>query len=86
MPFTKAQLNAIQTTERVASSLSILGSLFVIFTFLASSAFHTSINCLIFYASWGNLATNVATLISRSGIEAGVNAPLCQFQAFIIQM
>jgi len=86
MPFTTVQLNALQITERVVSSFSILGSLFVISTFLASSTFHTPINRLIFYASWGNMATSVATLISRSGIEAGVNAPLCQFQAFVIQM
>jgi hypothetical protein len=86
MPFTTVQLNALQITERVVSSFSILGSLFVIFTFLASSTFHTPINRLIFYASWGNMATSVATLIARSGIEAGVNAPLCQFQAFVIQM
>lgn len=86
MPFTTAQLNAIQVTERVTSSFSILGSFFIIFTFLASSAFHKPINRLVFYASWGNMAANVATLISRSGIEAGVDAPLCQIQAFIIQM
>ncbi|KFZ17131.1 hypothetical protein V502_04740 [Pseudogymnoascus sp. VKM F-4520 (FW-2644)] len=78
MPFTTAQLNAIQTTERVSASFSILGNLFIIFTYLASSAFHKPINHLIFYASWGNMGANVGTLISLSGIVAGVNAPLCQ--------
>lgn len=86
MPFTTGQMDAIKTTELVTSSFSVLGSFFVIFTYTASSAFHKPINRLVFYASWGNMATNIATLISRSGIEAGVNTPLCQFQAFLIQM
>lgn len=80
------QLDAIQMAERVSSVLSVLGCLFVIITYLSSVAFHKPINRLVFYASWGNLATNVATIISRSGIAAGVNSPLCQLQAFIIQM
>ena len=86
MSLSPAQLQAIETTERVTSVFSLIGSGFVIATFVASSAFHKPVNRLVFYASWGNMATNVATLISRSGIRAGVNAPLCQLQAFIIQM
>jgi hypothetical protein len=86
MSLSTAQLQALETTERITSVFSLIGSGFVIATFLASSAFHKPINRLVFYASLGNMATNVATLISRSGIRAGVNTPLCQMQAFIIQM
>lgn len=86
MSLTTGQLRAIEITERVTSSFSIVGGLFVIITFLASAEFHKPINRLVFYASWGNMVTNVATMISRSGIQIGVNSPLCQLQAFIIQM
>lgn len=86
MSLSHDQLAAIQTAERVSSVFSVCGSLFVIGTYLYSEAFHKPINRLVFYASWGNMATNVATLISRSGITAGVTSPLCQLQAFIIQM
>ncbi|KFY22452.1 hypothetical protein V493_06581 [Pseudogymnoascus sp. VKM F-4281 (FW-2241)] len=86
MSLSTDELGALQTAERVSSVFSVLGSVFVIGTYLYSEAFHKPINRLVFYASFGNMATNVATLISRSGIAAGVNSPLCQFQAFIIQM
>ncbi|KFY39546.1 hypothetical protein V495_05887 [Pseudogymnoascus sp. VKM F-4514 (FW-929)] len=86
MSLSDTQLGALQTAERVSSVFSVLGSVFVITTYLYSQAFHKPINRLVFYASFGNMATNVATLISRSGIAAGVTSPLCQFQAFIIQM
>ncbi|KFY91420.1 hypothetical protein V500_04683 [Pseudogymnoascus sp. VKM F-4518 (FW-2643)] len=76
----------VTTAERVSSVFSVLGSVFVIGTYLYSEAFHKPINRLVFYASFGNMATNVATLISRSGIAAGVTSPLCQLQAFILQM
>ncbi|KFY15561.1 hypothetical protein V492_01902 [Pseudogymnoascus sp. VKM F-4246] len=86
MSLTDYQFGAIQTAERVSSVFSVLGSIFVIATYLHSEAFHKPINRLVFYASFGNIATNIATLISRSGIAAGVTSPLCQLQGFIIQM
>lgn len=86
MSLSSRQFGAIEVTERVASSFSILGTLFVISTYLASPDFHKPINRLIFYASWGNMIANVATLISRSGIRAGPDSALCQSQSFIVQM
>ena len=65
--------------------LSLLGSLFVIITFLTSHAFHKPVNRLVFYASFGNLMTNVATLMSRAFTEQPLS-PGCQFQGFLIQM
>jgi len=41
---------------------------------------------MVFYAAWGNVAANISTIISTSGIAAGQNSALCQFQSFIIQM
>lgn len=82
----KGQLLALEVTERATSILSLLGTGFIVITFLTSSAFHKPINRLVFFASFGNIITNVATLISTSGVDAGIYAPLCQIQAFIIQM
>ena len=86
MSLSSRQFTAIEITERVASSFSVLGSLFIIATYLASSNFHKPINRLIFYASWGNMIANVATLVARSGIRAGPDSALCQSQGFLIQM
>jgi hypothetical protein len=79
------EARAIVIAERVSSIFSVAGAFFIIVTFLWDPRFRKPINRLVFYASWGNLFANVATLISRSGIILGVNAPLCQFQGFLIQ-
>lgn len=79
------QLTTIEIAERVTSVFSVLGAILIISTFLWDSRFRKPINRLVFYASWGNLFANVATLISREGIKEGVEGPLCQFQAFLIQ-
>lgn len=86
MSLSPGQLTAIEITERVSSVLSLLGTTFIIATFLSDNAFHRPINRLVFYAAWGNVVTNVATLIGVSGVHFGGKSPLCQFQAFIIQM
>jgi hypothetical protein len=78
-------LNALSAVERVCSVFSLLGSVFIIGTFLSSKAFHKPINRLVFYASFGNMMTNVGTLMSRSYIN-DTHSVGCQFQAFLIQM
>ncbi|KAL8776725.1 MAG: hypothetical protein Q9213_008163 [Squamulea squamosa] len=83
---TDSQLHALEVTEKVASVFSLIAASFIILTFVSSAAFRRPVNRLIFYASWGNLVGNAATLISRSGVKAGSNAALCQLQAFLIQM
>lgn len=82
---TPQDLNDFVTVERVCSTLSLMGCLFIAVTFLGSKAFHKPINRLVFFASMGNVFTNVATIISRSALR-DVNGGLCQFQAFLIQM
>ncbi len=86
MALTTEQLKAIEVTERIASILSLLGTAYIIVTFITSPAFRKPINRLVFYASWGNMICNVATLISRSGIDAGIGSALCQIQGFLIQV
>ena len=76
---------AVEITERVCSVFSLLGTAFIITTFLSDQSFHKPINRLVFFAAWGNIMSSVATLISTSGIRLGSNASLCQLQAFLIQ-
>lgn len=80
------ELHRLEVTERIASSFSLIGTSFILFTFLYSPAFRKPINRLIFYASWGNTLCNIATLISQSGVRAGRDSHLCQFQGFLIQL
>ncbi|KIW93530.1 uncharacterized protein Z519_06135 [Cladophialophora bantiana CBS 173.52] len=84
MTITSSQDHALVTAERVTSVFSVLGAAFIIATFLSDSKFRKPINRLVFYAAWGNLFANVATLIARSGIKLGVTSSLCQFQALLI--
>lgn len=82
---TQRQLDAISGTERVCSAISLIGTFVIFTTFIGSRGFRKPINRLVFYACWGNIMTNIATLISQDGIHAGVGSPLCQLQAFLIQ-
>ncbi|KAI8627713.1 family A G protein-coupled receptor-like protein [Xylariaceae sp. FL1651] len=77
-------LHAISVIERIGSVFSLLGCLFIIVTFLASSLFHKPINRLVFYASFGNMLANVGTLIARAYVH-DINSFGCQFQGFLIQ-
>ncbi len=85
MSLTKEQYRALEGVSRASSVLSLAGSLFIVGTFLSSKRFRSAINRLMFYASWGNIMTNVGSLMSRAAIERGVDRPFCQFQAFILE-
>jgi len=80
------QLNAVVITERVNSVISILSIVFILSTYMFSSHFDKPINRLIFFASWGNLGSDIAALISDNGPQAGASSSLCRAQAFIVQM
>jgi hypothetical protein len=82
---TQAQLSALSVIERVCSVFSLLGCIFIIISFCCSKAFHKPINRLVFYASFGNMMTNVGTLMAREYISMPDSVG-CQFQAFLIQM
>ncbi|KAF2105481.1 hypothetical protein BDV96DRAFT_509281 [Lophiotrema nucula] len=82
------EMLALQVSERTMSALSIIGSSFILFTFLRWQYFRKPINRLVFYASFGNILTNVATLIATSAIPQGPTSRpsgLCEFQGIIIQ-
>lgn len=80
-----AQLEQYSIIERVCSVLSLIGSIFIITTFTYSKMFHKPINRLVFFASFGNMMTNVGTLMARTYVT-DPNGAGCQFQAFLIQM
>ncbi|KZM19612.1 transmembrane signaling receptor [Ascochyta rabiei] len=87
-PLSAPQLHLISTITRLASVLSILGSLFIILTFASTPTFRKPVTRLIFYATWGNLITNGATLLSTSAIPHGdgtAASGLCTAQAALMQ-
>ena len=72
--------------ERACSALSLVGCVFVLVTFCLSDAFRQrAINRMVFYATFGNMLTNVATLMTTSYTH-DVNSPGCQLQGFLIQV
>ncbi|KAK8136941.1 hypothetical protein PG984_004881 [Apiospora sp. TS-2023a] len=79
------KLDAITIIERTCSIFSLLGCLFIIISFSCSKVFHKPINRLVFYASFGNMMSNIGTLMARSYVN-DINVFGCQFQAFLIQM
>ncbi|KAF4160233.1 hypothetical protein CNMCM6069_009304 [Aspergillus lentulus] len=79
------QQSVLSIIERVCSCVSVVASGIVIATFVSSTEFRKPINRLIFYASWGNLLSNVATLIAESSLQGHSRGALCQFQGFMIQ-
>ncbi|KAJ4992684.1 G-protein coupled receptor 1-like protein 1 [Stagonosporopsis vannaccii] len=86
-PLTSSQQLGLEVATRVSSVASLLGSLFIIATFLCFKGFRTNKTRLIFYATWANIVTNAATLISTAALPAasGHVSPLCEVQGFLIQ-
>nr|CEG04364.1 unnamed protein product [Fusarium clavum] len=76
--------SAISAIERTCSIPSLLGSLFIIITFCSSKLFHKPISRMLFYASFGNMMSNVATLMSQDYTKQP-NSAGCQTQAFLIE-
>jgi hypothetical protein len=78
------QLLAVTVSARTMSVLSLAGSLFIMATFLRWEYFRKPINRLVFYASFGNVMANVATLISTSALSSPLST-LCEFQGILVQ-
>lgn len=68
------------------SVISLFATMFIFVTFVTFDFFRKPRNRLVFWASLGNAMTNVATLVSVSGIAAGPRSALCQFQGFLLQV
>ncbi|CCC12726.1 hypothetical protein SMACR_05685 [Sordaria macrospora] len=86
MSLTAEDTESVVVIERVCSILSLLGGLFVIISFSVSEAFRQrAINRMVFFATFGNMLTNVATLMTTSFTDA-TNSFGCQLQGFLIQV
>ncbi|EUC47845.1 hypothetical protein COCMIDRAFT_34586 [Bipolaris oryzae ATCC 44560] len=85
LPYNKALAFVVAT--RISSILSVVGSSIIVSTFIAFPFFRKPINRLVFFATLGNILTNVATLMSNSVLPApGEPASgLCEFQGLLIQ-
>ncbi|KAF3035612.1 hypothetical protein E8E11_003040 [Didymella keratinophila] len=84
---TGGQLRGVEVATRTSSVVSILGSLFIISSYLYLPYIRRPTTRLIFYATWGNIITNAATLVSVSAVPTGSlgASTLCQAQSFLIQ-
>ncbi|PSS12318.1 hypothetical protein M430DRAFT_270156 [Amorphotheca resinae ATCC 22711] len=82
---TGQQVDALIVIERVTACISVIGTLFLITTFILFKGFRTLSNTLIFYASFANLFANIAALIGGSALTK-LSSPLCQFQGFLLEM
>ncbi|KAK3346902.1 hypothetical protein B0T25DRAFT_634228 [Lasiosphaeria hispida] len=81
-----AEAEAIIIIERTCSGFSLIGCVFVLVTFSFSPAFRQrAINRMVFLATFGNMFTNVATLMTRS-YTGNVDSFGCQLQSFLIQV
>ncbi|KAK4101181.1 hypothetical protein N658DRAFT_67392 [Parathielavia hyrcaniae] len=79
-------IQSVVAIERTCSALSFLGCCFVLATFCLSDAFRQrAVNRLVFLATFGNLMTNVATLMTTSYTHSP-DSPACQTQALLIQV
>ncbi|KAF1841632.1 family A G protein-coupled receptor-like protein [Cucurbitaria berberidis CBS 394.84] len=86
-PLPAGKIMAIEVATRTTSVFSVLGSTFIITTFLWFPFFRKPINRLVFFATWGNILANVATLMSTSAIpkHRDMLSQLCEFQGVLIQ-
>lgn len=85
MGLTREQIDTLIIIERTTASISVIGTLILIITFIFIKSFRTLSNTLIFYASFANIFANVAALIGGSAL-GNLNSPLCQFQGFLLEM
>jgi hypothetical protein len=83
---TEQEIGTLVSIERATACLSVAGTLLIFLTFITDKSFRTLSNTLIFYASFANIMANVACLIGYFGILEGPDSPLCQFQAFLLEM
>ncbi|EXK23567.1 hypothetical protein FOXG_15087 [Fusarium oxysporum f. sp. lycopersici 4287] len=81
---TSDTIPALYILERVCSIPSLIGSAFIISTFCTVPTFRKPINRLIFYATFGNIMSNVGLLMADSFLH-NPTSPGCQLQAFLFQ-
>ncbi|KAF2435552.1 hypothetical protein EJ08DRAFT_343259 [Tothia fuscella] len=84
--YTMENVPTLEIIERSGSALSIISFFIIALTYWFCPSLRTStFNRTIFFASWGNMGSNIATMISTSGPRAGTQSATCKIQAFLIQ-
>lgn len=85
-PWSTWERDLLETTSRVGSVFSLMGAGFIIITFLCSKSFHRPINRLAFFAAFGNIATNIATLMAQDPIPfyGESSSVTCKVQGMMI--
>ncbi|KAF1838756.1 G protein coupled receptor family protein [Decorospora gaudefroyi] len=86
-PLSPGKRLALEVATRLSSVLSVIGAAIIISTFVCFPFFRKPINRIVFFATWGNLLANVATLISTAVLPEASQPPsgLCEFQGTLIQ-
>lgn len=74
----------INIIARTTSALSMLGCVFIISTFCLSASFRKPYTRLIFFASFGNIMTNIVMVMTRAYVSEPWTAG-CQIQGFVQQ-
>jgi len=85
MGLTKQEISNLIIIERVTASVSVVGTLSLLATFVFIKDFRTLSNTIIFWASFANIFANVAALIGGSALTKE-SSPLCQLQGFLLEM
>ena len=85
MGLTEQEINNLIIIERVTASVSVVGTLSLLATFVFIKDFRTLSNTIIFWASFANIFSNVAALIGGSALTKE-SSPLCQLQGFLLEM
>ncbi|KAK3362375.1 hypothetical protein B0T25DRAFT_512596 [Lasiosphaeria hispida] len=86
MNLTTTERATIQHVERFGASLSLVGVVLIFITYALFKRLRTVPNTFILFASFANVGASTACLIGYDGIMAGDSAPLCQIQAFLLEM
>ncbi|KAL1843873.1 hypothetical protein VTJ49DRAFT_7224 [Mycothermus thermophilus] len=83
---TVEQRDTIERIERLGASVSVISVCLIFAAYGLFKRVRTLPNTFILFASIANLGASIACLIGYAGITAGLNSPLCQAQAFLLEM
>ncbi|KAF6838398.1 g-protein coupled receptor [Colletotrichum plurivorum] len=80
------EIDIVVTLEIIGASLSMFGVSLIFVTYWAFKRIRTVPNLFILFASIANVGASIACAIGYDGLRAGETSPLCQIQAFLLEM
>jgi hypothetical protein len=72
--------------ERAGAILSLVGVVMIFITYSTFRRLRTVPNLFILLASIANVGASIACIMGYDGIRAGVDTPICQAQAFLLEL